>query len=333
MSHSFAIDRSLFPDTRLEESHLRAKGYSLETIDLREPKPDWDDVAGLVLGPTSFTAAEFTEFPGLRVIGRPGVGLDNIDLETAASRGVSVINAPDYCTEEVATHALALMLACVRRLPHSDLQARVAWADWSSIGPVRALSSLHLGIIGMGRTGRRLAEYAEPLVADISYFDPYVHDGAGTRASAVEELLERADIVSIHAPANSETRGMLSRERLGRMRPGAVLVNIARGGLVDEAALADRLSDGSIAAAGLDVLADEPSVGDGALFTAPNVLFTPHTAWYSTRSEAAVRIDVLNAMIDYLEGRRPTTASLALDTRPDEQAQAQAPATEEVTLP
>lgn len=258
--------------------------------------------------------------PRTKVISRYGVGLDNVDLDAAAERGIVVTHYPGYCTAEVADHAMSMILALNRRIVELDRDLREgAWtrhgASTGTIlrGPVPPLRELTLGLIGFGRIGKAVAARATPFGLTILAADPYA-DPAAVAALGVEHvtldgLLERADIVSIHCPLTPETRGLIGAEQLRRMKPGAVLVNTARGPIVDLAAAASALQSGELTGAALDVVDPEPLPAESALYQLPNVILTPHAAYYSERSVETVRVETLNAALAVLRGRKPGTVA------------------------
>ncbi|MFC0532037.1 C-terminal binding protein [Phytohabitans kaempferiae] len=226
--------------------------------------------------------------PGASVI-RYGIGYDNIDVTAARARGIRVANIPDYGAETVADHALALMLALVRRLPAYDAALRSGW--WSgagAFGPVRGLRRTTVGLIGTGRIGLAFAQRLRPLGVRIIAHDPYVSRLA-LSAHEIENLpfidvIEAADVVSLHLPLTAQTHGLLGASELARMRAGALLINTSRGPLVDERALAEALQTGNLGGAGLDVFATEPLEPTSPLPELPNVILTPHIGYYSDES-------------------------------------------------
>jgi D-3-phosphoglycerate dehydrogenase len=250
--------------------------------------------------------------PSVRIIGRAGVGLDAIDLEAAAERGVAVFHTPDYCVPEVATHAVALLLALNRRLIDSDRIARSDWHGWRAIAPIKPLDEQTVGLVGFGRIGRAVAERVRPLVASVLAYDPYgqVNEPGVLACPSLDQLLTSSDVVSLHLPLSPETRRFIGAPELARMRPGAALVNVSRGGLVDEPALAEALASGHLSGAALDVMAEEPPPLSSPLLSAPNVVLSPHTAWYSVASERRVWTMTLGGVVDVLEGRPPTAGRL-----------------------
>lgn len=220
-----------------------------------------------------------------RVIVRYGVGFDVVDVGAATERGILVCTMPDFCTEEVANHALMLLLACNRRLIslHEGMRQGV-WGRPSlrDIGPLYGET---LGIIGYGRIGRAMARRGRALGMHIVAADPYVeHAEEGDRLLPLDDLLGLADYVSIHTPLSTETRGLIGERELRLMRPSAYIINTARGPVIGQAALVQALREGWIAGAGLDVLEVEPVAGDNPLLGLSNVVLTPHSAFYSEAS-------------------------------------------------
>ena len=223
--------------------------------------------------------------PRLRAIANYAVGVDNIDLEATGARGIPVGNTPDVLTEATADLAFALILAAARRLP--DAAAAVRSGEWITWDPGwllgRDVHGATLGIVGMGRIGRAVVKRAEGFSMEI------MHTRRGAAGVPLEELLERADIISLHAPLNDATRRMIDAPALRRMKPGAILVNTARGGLVDQSALRHALESGAIAAAALDVTDPEPLPPNDPLLQAPNLLVLPHigSATHTARERMA----------------------------------------------
>lgn len=223
-----------------------------------------------------------------RAIVCASIGYDHVDLDSAGTRGIVVCNIPDYCTEEVADHTMALILALVRKLRTLDDSIRAGVWDWKTAGPVVRLQGATLGIVGFGRIGMAVARRASAFGMDVVFYDPHVKSGVEKslgvrRRDELYELLDESQIVSLHALANDETLGMIGRDELARLAPGSILINTARGGLVDQAALIEALAAGTIGGLGLDVLADEPNVPP-ALASSSKVILTPHSAWYSEAS-------------------------------------------------
>ncbi|HET9761954.1 MAG TPA: C-terminal binding protein [Casimicrobiaceae bacterium] len=247
--------------------------------------------------------------PALGIVSRIGAGYDNVDTAACERHGVWVANSPDYGIGEVATHALALALALVRNVVayHRDIQAG-RWHYLSS-GPLRRASELTLGIIGLGRIGKRMAHVSRNVFQRIAAFDPYLIDGDFPpyveRAPELQALLSASDVVSIHAPLTAETRGMIDAKALANMRPGSFLVNTARGAIVEIGDLLAALDSGILGGAGLDVLPVEPVPADHPLLGHPKVILTPHAAFFSVQSEVDLRRKAARNIVTWLATGRP----------------------------
>lgn len=233
-------------------------------------------VGSRLIGDATF----FGRAPRLRVIARCGIGYDRIDLDAATTAGVCAINTPDAPTESTAEFAITLMLACTRRLMAGA--GPLSRGQWSQ-GPALIGSDLAgkiLGLIGCGRIGRRVAEIAQALRMEVHVFDPFAAPLPAnlTRVSSLPELLARSDIVSLHAPSTPANRHLIGAAQLAGCKPGAILINTARGPLIDEAALYQALCSGRLGGAGLDVWDPEPPGADAPLLRLPNVVATPHMA-------------------------------------------------------
>jgi len=251
------------------------------------------DAAAILLGTQAACSAEVIEgLTACRAIVRYGVGLDNVDLGAARARGIALANVPDYGVEEVATHAVALALACLRKLlPATALARRAEWKV-APLRPIQAVPDTTFGVAGLGRIGRAVAAKAAALGFRVFACDPYVSAaGAPRRVRLVSfpELLGAADLLSLHMPLTPETRNLIGAPQLAAMKPTAYLINTARGELVDGAALAEALRSARLAGAALDVLPGEPPPPDHPLLSCPNALLTPHMAWYSEASERRLR--------------------------------------------
>ncbi len=272
------------------------------------------DADGVLVQYGLIDAETIAHCPGWRVIGRYGVGVDNVDLEAASSHGIAVINVPDYCVEEVATHTAALVLAAWRKLARSRaLIDDGRWGDWPALRPVAPLSACTLGLVGVGRIGAEVIRLLSPFFGRVIASDPAQAPPPGVDAVGLDELFAEADVVSLHCPLTPETRNLVDATRLVTMKPQAVLVNVSRGGLVDTAALDAALRGGRIAAAALDVLPTEPPAADDPLLGAPNLLLTNHTAWYSEQALVTLRQLLAQRCSAYLNGEHvPSVVNGAL---------------------
>lgn len=277
-----------------------------------------EDYDGLIVGLHQLQAAHFARLPHrLRVIGRAGIGLDSIDLDAAAACGVAVVHQPSYATEEVATHAAALIMALNRRILDGDRLARTAWPSWSAYAGVRSLDECTLGIVGLGRIGAALAARMRPFVDRIVGYDPAAPglvDGVEPVAN-LAELLRVSNVVSLHLPLLAETRHLIDRQALSLLPRGALVVNVSRGGLIDEDALADALLNGHIGGAGLDVLGNEPPEPANRLLRAPRVILSPHAAWLSDSTQRRLQRWTVTAVLELLRGGAPTHGRIAVARR------------------
>ncbi len=259
------------------------------------------DAEGLIAGTEALDAEILAAAAALRAISRCGAGLDNVDLDAAAARGIRVRNTPGPPAEAVAELALAGILALLRRLGEADRDLRAG--RWRK--PMgRLLRGKTVGIIGLGRVGKRLVELLQPFDTPIVASDPAPDAAFAARHQVrwveLERLLAEADVISLHPGAAPGSPPLLGRERLERIRPGAVLINTARGGLVDEAALYDLLAAGKLAGAYLDVFADEPY--DGALRELPQVLLSPHIGSYAAEARARMEAEAVANLLEALRG-------------------------------
>lgn len=250
--------------------------------------------------------------PRLRMVSRLGIGTDMIDVAAATRHGIAVANTPDYCIDEVTAHTLALLLAFARRLVDYDRELRSGlWAPTAGDPPARRPADTTVAVIGLGRIGRRVAEGAHALGFRVLGCDPNVEPAAfaahGAEQADLRRALAEADYVTLHLPLTDATRGLVGREALRAMKRDSVLINTCRGGLVDEAALIDALRDGTIAGAGLDVYGQEPLPEDSALRSLPNVLLTPHAAWFSPAALSDLPRRAAEQVADFLAGRHVPT--------------------------
>jgi D-3-phosphoglycerate dehydrogenase len=240
----------------------------------------------------------------LQVIGRYGIGVDNIAVEEATRLGIPVTNVPAYCLDEVAEHALALLLACARRITRYDPALRRG--DWS-LGTGMPMFRVHgrvLGIVGLGKIGRTVARKAGGLGLRCLAFDPHLPEH-GVEPASLDELLGRSDFVTLHLPLTGETRSLLDARRLARLKPTAFLINTSRGGVIDQDALVIALREGRLAGAALDVFEPERLPGDHPLLQLPNVIVTPHVAFYSEESVHELALQGARNVAEVLAGRRP----------------------------
>jgi D-3-phosphoglycerate dehydrogenase len=268
-----------------------------------------EDVVALVTAAAPVGPAELAAYPNLRVVVTGSVGHDHLDRDALGAAGIVTCTCATYCTQEVADHALACVVALLRGLPALGAETRRGGWDWTAAGPLRRIAGSTLGVVGLGRIGRALAERAQALGLEVVAHDPIVADDAmlalGVRPAALAELLAAAHAVSLHVPITPGSRHLIGREQLRLMRPDAVLVNVARGALVDLDALAEALDQGRLRAAALDVWDPEPPAPDDPRLRTERLLLTPHAAWCSTEAEGSLLSELAANLSAALDGRRP----------------------------
>src|SRR3984885_8211568 len=289
---------------KLAESTVAALGDDIEVRWVDGPDrekllaavPEAD--ALLVRSATTVDAEVLDAAPRLKIVARAGVGLDNVDVKTATERGVLVVNAPTSNIHSAAEHALALLLSAARQIPAADATLREhAWKRSSFSGT--EIFGKTVGVVGLGRIGQLVAQRLAAFEAHIVAYDPYVSAARaaqlGIELLSLDELLGRADFISVHLPKTPETAGLIDKEALAKTKPGVIIVNAARGGLIDEAALADAISSGHVRAAGLDVFSKEPCT-DSPLFELPQVVVTPHLGASTSEAQDRAGTDVAESV-------------------------------------
>jgi D-3-phosphoglycerate dehydrogenase / 2-oxoglutarate reductase len=277
--------------------------FSLTASQLRPHLPDLD---AMLAGGERMTPELFAIAPRLRAIARTGVGYDLIDLAAASAHKVAVTITPGTNQESVAEQTMALLLAVVRRIVPNDRVIHSGGWDRTLVAPIRGKT---LGLIGMGRIGRAVALRALPFRMRVVAFDTFLHaefdERHGIERLSLDHLLATSDVVSLHLPLTEATRGMVNREFLAKMRPGAYLVNTSRGGLVVETDLRDALTSGHLTAAGLDVLNQEPPEPGNPLLGLPNVVLSPHIAGTDTQSMREMAELAATTIVDLHQNRWP----------------------------
>ena len=306
------ITDHVFPSLEIEQELLGAIGATVVSLQARSEVDLLDavtDADALLVCYAPVTDRVIRRMTRCRIIARYGIGVDNVDLGAATAKGIVVTNVPDYCVDEVSDHALALLLACARRIP--ALAGRVRSGRWDArdAAPMHRLRGQTLGLVGFGKIPRRLADKACALGLEVMAFDPYVAgeemEARGVQKTSLHGLLARSDFVSVHAPLAPETRGMIAEAQLRAMKRSAYLINTARGPLVLESALLRALEEEWIAGAALDVLQHEPPAADHPLQRFANVILTPHVAFYSEESVQELQRKAAEEVVRALSGRPP----------------------------
>jgi len=246
-----------------------------------------------------------------KVIARYGIGVDNIAVDVATERGIVVTNVPEYCIDEVSDHAMALLLAAARKVALYDRHVKAGTWDINVGKPIFRIRGRTLGLAGSGKIGRAIAAKAQAFGMRVIVYDPYLSDEAiraiGARKVELEDLFRDSDFLSLHAPLTDETRHMVNERTLRLMKPTAVVINTARGALVDTAALARALQEGWIAGAGIDVQPQEPPPADDPLLRCENAILTPHAAFYSEESLVELQTKTAEEVVRVLSGRMPVS--------------------------
>lgn len=307
-----------FPDLSIENSVV--EGADVDLVGAQAKTPDEvveaaADADGLLVQYAQISADVLAELD-LAVIGRYGIGVDSVDLDAATRHGVQVVNVPDYCLAEVPTHALSLLLSVVRNTARYDNEVKRGTWDWTTGKPIDRVTGSVLGLVGFGKLPRRLVDLAAGFDFEVLVYDPYVDEStvaaAGCEKVSFDELLDRSRFVSVHAPLTDETREMFDADAFESMRSDAVLVNTARGGLVDVSALRTAIEEEQIAGAGIDVLPSEPP-DPTPPFDHPNVVYTPHVAWYSEQSITEMRRTLTADVLDVVRGEPATNPVNSLE--------------------
>ena len=289
----------------LSEEGLRLLREQAKVVESESLEALGENDALIVRGRTKVTAKILEQpSPKLKVIGRAGVGVDNIDLEAAKSKGITVVNAPQAVTVAVAEHALGLMLSLSRHIPRADASMRRAeWRKSELKGS--ELFEKTLGIVGVGRIGSAIAERARAFGMKVFGYDALVPDeelrNRGTEPADFDRLLGSSDYVSLHLPLNEGTRALFGSETLGKMKRGARLISVARGGIVDEKALLAALESGHLSGAALDVFSEEPP-GESPLLIHPTMVSTPHIGASTAEAQAKTGLDIAGEVLAALNG-------------------------------
>ena len=312
-----------YPDLDLERKLFEGAGTELVAAQCRTESDVIEAAAGctgILLKYAPITERVLAALPQLGIVSRIGVGVDTVDTAACARHGVWVANSPDYGIGEVATHALALVLALIRNVVAYNRDIRAGQWHYLSSGKLKRAGEMTLGIVGLGRIGKRMAHVSRNVVRRVLACDPYLIDGDFPayveRAADLAGLFAASDIVSVHAPLSDETRGMIDADVLGRMRPGSYIVNTARGAIVDIDDLLAALDSGILAGVGLDVLPVEPIPAESPLLGHPKVILTPHAAFFSVQAEIELRRKAAQNIVTWLKAGRPDYVVVAGSRRP-----------------
>ena len=267
------------------------------------------DADGILVCYAKLTPEFLRQLTRCKVIGRTGLGVDNIDLPTAKEKGITVTYVPDYCLAEVSDHAMALLLSLARKIPLSNKLVQAGRWEMPAVVPIFRLEGRVLGLVGLGNIPRAMVPKAQAFGLKVITYDPYVSPehlkALNVESVSFDELLARSDFISVHAPLLPETRGLLNAEAFAKAKKGVMIVNTARGPLIDEKALAAALDSGQVGGAALDVLEVEPPPAGNPLAGRDNVILTPHTAFYSVDALEELQSKAAGDVARVLAGEQP----------------------------
>jgi len=306
-----AVTDSVFPSldpakevlARLNPTYRMSKSVNADDIVAVAREAD-----AVLVTYAKLTREVLTQFTRCKAIGRFGLGVDNIDLVTAKEKGIAVNYVPDYCIREVSDHAMALLLALIRKIPLSNKLVQNGRWEMPAVVPIRRIEGTVLGLVGFGHIPRLVAPKAQTFGIKVIAYDPYakpeIFRAAGVEGVDFDTLLKTSDYVSMHAPLLPATRGMMNAAAFAKMKKGAYIVNTARGPLIDEPALIVALDSGQVGGAGLDVVTAEPLAKDSPLLGRDNVIISPHTAFYSIEALTELQVKCASDVARVLNGEK-----------------------------
>lgn len=310
-------DADRIPISKVHEDELAAQGAQLLQVPYGISEERLIDICkhvdAVLLGSPHMTSRIIEGMEHCRIIARCGIGYDNIDVESAVRKGITVTYVPDYCIEEVSDHTIALMFDCWRKISYSNARVKSGhWDSYERLGAMRRVQHQTLGFIGFGRIARAIARKLGAFGLRLSAYDPHVGQpemqAYGVRAVGFAELLRTADVISLHVPLDENTFHMIDREAIEQMKRGVILINTSRGKLIDDASLAAALKSGQVGAVGLDVLEVEPPPPGHWLFDVPQAVVTPHSAAFSDVALHEVRQRAIEELIRNFQGLPPLMA-------------------------
>lgn len=299
--------------SKLAEAPVEFYFYQLKHAPAKELIDKIVDADVVIINMARMSRHVLSSLKQCKLVIRHGAGYDNIDIDAATELGIQVCYVPDYCREEVAEQAMMLLLACYRKLNRQleCLETSIQKGQWdfANVIPIRRFSKKTAGIIGCGRIGSIVLQMLRGFNMEVLVSDPYLSERRkaelGITCLPLEKVLSKADMITIHPSLNQTTYHLIAERELRMMKPEAILVNTARGGLVDEQALARACREGWIAGAGIDVFENEPPHHDFILRGIPNIILTPHLAWYSEDAGRSIRKKIMEDVFRFLEGQPP----------------------------
>tara|TARA_A100001037_G_scaffold306393_1_gene351165 strand:+ start:302 stop:1276 length:975 start_codon:yes stop_codon:yes gene_type:complete len=298
-----------WPNIDIEKDYFKSKSIDLDVSSGKEDLIDKiKDADGLLFCFQDIDETVLRSAKNLKAAQRYGIGVDNINIKVATELGIVVSNIPDYCIDEVSDHALSMILAINRMIvPDSKMVKLGKWNDVKKSNRVFRLSDATLGVVGFGRIGRRLANKAKALGLNVIAYDPYINEEVydGVKLVSFDQVISSSDILSLHVPLTEETNHLISYKELEKMKENTILINVSRGGLINEKALSEYLKSGKVRGAGLDVMEDHNPSSTNPLFEYENVIVTPHTAFFSQESSEELQIRSCEQLYGVLNGKKP----------------------------
>jgi D-3-phosphoglycerate dehydrogenase / 2-oxoglutarate reductase len=304
-------DRSPFPDLKVQREVFQEINAELvECKNEEDVKKNISDVDAVMVAYYEISPELIDKMDNVKIISRTGIGVDNIPLKKASEKGIYVTNVPSYCVDEVSSHALGLLLSCALKIPqlNNAVKQEKRW-EFKNQLPIYRIEGRTLGLIAFGKIAQSLAQKAQGLGLKIIAYDPFVDNevmqSKNVEKVAIDELLERSDYISIHAPLNSNTEKMLGKSEFKKMKNSAYVINTARGAIIDENSLVKALESGDIAGAGLDVLNSENFDPENPLLDFNNVIITPHAGFYSEEALRDLQRIASMEIVRVLKGEEP----------------------------
>lgn len=306
-----AITDYSFPDLEMEKAILEGAGHEIVAWKEKHTPAEMGelvaDADAVITQFAPVTAEVIDRMTRAKVIVRYGIGVDNVDLEAARAKSIPVCNIPDYCVHEVADHTLAFLLSATRQVVPNCLKLRAGeWGLATSVDRMRALRDMNVGVVGFGRIGREVIARLLPFQCRVLVYDPVVSAGEVERLGCtpveLNELFAQADAITLHCPSTPQTRNLINRDTLASLKPGTILINVARGDIVDAKALIEALESGQVSTAALDVFSPEPLPADHPLRQMENVILAPHIASVSPPAVRKLRETAANLAVQALRG-------------------------------
>ncbi|HEX9076178.1 MAG TPA: C-terminal binding protein [Anaerolineae bacterium] len=307
-----AVTDHVFPNLEPTKQVLSELHAELKLAQATTPEAILDvarEADGVIVCYAKMPASVIEQLKNCKVMARTGIGVDNVDIDAASRKGIVVTNVPEYCEDEVSDHAMAMLLTLIRKIPFANKRAHAGKWETGAVNPIHRLRGRTLGLVGLGKIPKLVAAKAQTFGLHVQTYDPYIPAQAaaklGVKSVSLPELLSTSDYVSIHAPLTPETKNMFNADAFRQMKRGALLVNTARGPLVDVEALVDALAAGQLAGAALDVLPTEPPPVDSRLLGRDDVILTPHIGFYSEESMIDLQTKAAQQVALVLSGKEP----------------------------